>query len=163
MKFGGPQIALLASDHPRKAHSSTLEPIFTPKLVFLQLLNILYLKKKKVGQKSTFGAPLMQDFLQGKWLKFYISPTTGLSGQGQGLIILGECNKYVKYGGDLSTPGNLPQKKAERAPDTMHGHHGRLQYSELIKPAVHCIYALAHSRKQEDSLSRLVGDAGLGH
>eukprot|EP00983_Pelagomonas_calceolata_P105950 1159183-Pelagomonas_calceolata.AAC.35 len=34
MKIGGPQITLLASDHPKTAHSSTLGPTFTPQNMF---------------------------------------------------------------------------------------------------------------------------------
>eukprot|EP00983_Pelagomonas_calceolata_P008781 285938-Pelagomonas_calceolata.AAC.5 len=33
MKLGGPQITLLASDYPRRAHSSTLGPFLFPKEV----------------------------------------------------------------------------------------------------------------------------------
>eukprot|EP00983_Pelagomonas_calceolata_P078775 1154368-Pelagomonas_calceolata.AAC.1 len=32
-KIGGPQVTLLASDHPKTAHSSTLGPFFTPNIV----------------------------------------------------------------------------------------------------------------------------------
>eukprot|EP00983_Pelagomonas_calceolata_P054159 1143592-Pelagomonas_calceolata.AAC.3 len=32
-KIGGPQTTLLASDHPKMAHSSTLGPIFAPKIM----------------------------------------------------------------------------------------------------------------------------------
>eukprot|EP00983_Pelagomonas_calceolata_P090556 1157437-Pelagomonas_calceolata.AAC.10 len=69
MKIGGPQITLLASDHPQMAHSSTPGPFFIPNLLCLRppytpLTPCIFKKRKGGSQKLTFLALLVQDFLQ---------------------------------------------------------------------------------------------------
>eukprot|EP00983_Pelagomonas_calceolata_P002705 90301-Pelagomonas_calceolata.AAC.1 len=69
MEVGGPQITLLAPDHPQMAHSSTSGPSFTPNLLcvrapYTPLTSYIFKKRKGGSQKSTFLAPLVLDFLQ---------------------------------------------------------------------------------------------------
>eukprot|EP00983_Pelagomonas_calceolata_P028471 891450-Pelagomonas_calceolata.AAC.2 len=82
MEIGGPQIALLASDHAKRAHRSTLGPLFTTKTrhilpPFTTLVSFTFKKSKRGGQNLTFLALLVLDFIRemlGKWLTS--SPTT---------------------------------------------------------------------------------------
>eukprot|EP00983_Pelagomonas_calceolata_P016039 507802-Pelagomonas_calceolata.AAC.5 len=80
MKNGGPHITLLASDHPKLAHSSTLRPFLITRnmlLVSIYYASILSFKERKGGQNLNSLAHVVLDFLKGKWLKFCTSPTAG--------------------------------------------------------------------------------------
>eukprot|EP00983_Pelagomonas_calceolata_P115207 1160173-Pelagomonas_calceolata.AAC.1 len=56
-KIRGPRITLLASDHPKTAHSSTLGPVFTPQTIFKQ--------RKEESQRTTLLESQVLDFLEG--------------------------------------------------------------------------------------------------
>eukprot|EP00983_Pelagomonas_calceolata_P015321 485747-Pelagomonas_calceolata.AAC.1 len=64
------------------------EHVFSQNFVSLTLQILLTFCMFKIGKKEfkeSFGAPLVLDLLEGKWLKFCISPTTGPVHSIQGL------------------------------------------------------------------------------
>eukprot|EP00983_Pelagomonas_calceolata_P000791 28622-Pelagomonas_calceolata.AAC.2 len=74
MKIGGPQITLLASDHPQMAHSSNLGPFFTSIHLYLlpsyiMLTSCTFRFRKGGGQELTYLAPFVLQFLEGLVVK----------------------------------------------------------------------------------------------